>query len=106
MSPENLKVTEVDKIEVDLDESITDATHEILRLDNGAEGMFVKPGGLDETKTHPMVVLIHGGPFGSANWHMFTKSRSVLLMQGFCLLILNYRGSTGYGEDSMNSLLG
>jgi len=68
--------------------------------------MFVKPGGLDETKTHPMIVLLHGGPFGSANWHMFTKSRTVLLMQGFCLLIVNYRGSTGYGQDALNSLMG
>ena len=30
----------------------------------------------------------------------------MLLMQGYCILAINYRGSTGYGEDSMNSLLG
>ncbi len=28
------------------------------------------------------------------------------MMQGYALLILNYRGSTGYGEDFLNSLLG
>ena len=28
------------------------------------------------------------------------------MMQGFCLLIVNFRGSTGYGEDMLNSLLG
>ncbi len=30
----------------------------------------------------------------------------MLLMQGFCLLIVNFRGSIGYGETSLNSLLG
>jgi len=30
----------------------------------------------------------------------------MLLMQGYCILAINFRGSTGYGEDSMNSLLG
>ena len=28
------------------------------------------------------------------------------MMQGFCLLIVNYRGSIGYGEDSLNTLIG
>jgi len=27
-------------------------------------------------------------------------------MQGYCLLVMNYRGSLGYGEDTLNSLLG
>ena len=29
-----------------------------------------------------------------------------MLMQGLCLLIVNFRGSTGYGEDFLNSLVG
>ncbi len=53
-----------------------------------------------------MIVLIHGGPFSDAQWNAHLKTRNILLMQGFCLLIPNYRGSSGYGEDSMNSLLG
>lgn len=30
----------------------------------------------------------------------------MLLLQGYCLLIVNFRGSIGYGEDFMNSLIG
>lgn len=37
---------------------------------------------------------------------MFLRSRPLLLAQGYCLLLVNYRGSLGYGEDCLNSLLG
>lgn len=30
----------------------------------------------------------------------------MLMMQGFTLLIVNFRGSIGFGEDNLNSLLG
>ena len=30
----------------------------------------------------------------------------MLLIQGYCLLIVNYRGSIGYGEIFLNTLLG
>jgi acylaminoacyl-peptidase len=32
--------------------------------------------------------------------------RQYLLLQGYCLLIVNFRGSIGYGGNAMNSLLG
>jgi len=113
---ENLGVTEIERnvISVKKDPAFAEefekvvggASHEILRLENGAEAMFIRPGGLDQDKTHPMIVQLHGGPFGSAAWHMFSKTRTIFLMQGFCLLIVNFRGSTGYGENQLNSLLG
>lgn len=28
------------------------------------------------------------------------------MLQGYCLLIVNYRGSTGYGKDFLDSLPG
>ena len=53
-----------------------------------------------------MLVIIHGGPFGCGPQDMFLQMRTFFLLQGYSLLILNYRGSTGYGEDFLNSLLG
>ena len=53
-----------------------------------------------------MLTVIHGGPFSSAYYQMFLRSRPLLLAQGYCLLLVNYRGSLGYGEDTLNSLLG
>ena len=37
---------------------------------------------------------------------MFLMMRQYLLLQGYCLLIVNFRGSIGYGGNAMNSLLG
>jgi len=37
---------------------------------------------------------------------MFLIQRNFLLLQGYSLLIVNYRGSTGYGKDFLDSLLG
>ena len=53
-----------------------------------------------------MITLIHGGPFSASPYHLFLLTRNLYLMQGYCILIVNYRGSIGYGEDSLNSLLG
>jgi acylaminoacyl-peptidase len=53
-----------------------------------------------------MVVIIHGGPFGASPYQMFLLMRQYFLLQGCCLLIVNFRGSVGYGRDLMNSLLG
>jgi len=37
-------------------ETVTEAKMELLRLENGAEGMFIMPGNLDKTKKHPLIV--------------------------------------------------
>jgi acylaminoacyl-peptidase len=87
-------------------EKVGQATTNLLRLENGAEALFVKPGGLDSAKRYPMVVLLHGGPFSGSYWSMYSKAKSMLLMQDFCLLIVSYRGTLGYGENLMNTLLG
>ena len=78
----------------------------MISLENGAEAMFYRPGDLDETKKHPMLVLLHGGPFSDAPFHAFSAEKARFLLQGYCLLIVNYRGSIGYGEDFLNTLLG
>ena len=68
--------------------------------------MFIRAGDLDPNKKHPMLLLIHGGPFASAPYHIFGGMRMSLLLQGYCLLIINYRGSLGFGEDCLNTLIG
>jgi len=72
---------------------------QIISLENGAEAYFLKPHGLDPNKRHPMLVMLHGGPFSSMPYHHFTIIRSLMLLKGYNLLLVSYRGSIGYGLD-------
>ncbi|XP_049920816.1 S9 family peptidase isoform X1 [Epinephelus moara] len=72
-------------------------------LDFGA--VLVKPSRpLHEAKI-PLVVFIHGGPHSQfpAVWNSTTAGLAKL---GFAVLMVNYRGSTGFGQDSILSLIG
>ncbi|KAM9350631.1 acylamino-acid-releasing enzyme [Symphorus nematophorus] len=72
-------------------------------LDFGA--VLVKPSHpLHEAKI-PLVVFIHGGPHSQfpAEWNNTTAGLAKL---GLAVLMVNYRGSTGFGQDSILSLIG
>ncbi|XP_038150004.1 S9 family peptidase isoform X2 [Cyprinodon tularosa] len=72
-------------------------------LDFGA--VLVKPSRpACESKT-PLVVSIHGGPHSQfpAEWN---STSAGLVELGFAVLMVNYRGSTGFGQDSILSLIG
>ncbi|OLZ08768.1 S9 family peptidase [Sulfobacillus thermosulfidooxidans] len=51
----------------------------------------------------PMVVLLHGGPTGQA-FMMFCAQAQFLATRGFAVLLVNHRGSTGYGKAYRESL--
>ncbi|XP_071696534.1 acylamino-acid-releasing enzyme-like isoform X2 [Rutidosis leptorrhynchoides] len=53
----------------------------------------------------PMIVILHGGPHG-VSLSSFSKSLGFLASVGYSLLIVNYRGSIGFGEEALQSLLG
>ncbi|XP_069549958.1 acylamino-acid-releasing enzyme isoform X3 [Brachyistius frenatus] len=72
-------------------------------LDFGA--FLVKPSHPQRETRVPLVVLIHGGPHSQspAEWNCTTAG---LVKLGFAVLMVNYRGSTGFGQDSILSLIG
>ncbi|XP_042029120.1 acylamino-acid-releasing enzyme 1-like isoform X3 [Salvia splendens] len=54
----------------------------------------------------PLVVFLHGGPH-TVSLASFSKSLAFLSSLGYSLLIVNYsRGSLGFGEEALQSLLG
>ena len=52
----------------------------------------VEPGG-----RHPLIAMIHGGPHGQQG-PAFNAKAQVYAAHGFAVLMVNYRGSTGYGQ--------
>lgn len=61
------------------------------------EAFLTKPLDLDPAAKHPMIVAIHGGPHGQQG-RQFTLKAQVYAARGFATLMVNYRGSTGYGQ--------
>ena len=53
---------------------------DIIKLENGAEALFLRAGDLDGSKKHPMITLLHGGPFAASPFHMFLPLRNYFLL--------------------------
>lgn len=52
-----------------------------------------------------MIVVLHGGPHCVSTSH-FSKTLAFLSSIGYNLLMVNYRGSLGFGEEALQSLPG
>jgi acylaminoacyl-peptidase len=59
----------------------------------------------DENWKSPVVYFIHGGP-NSLIEKMFLLAQVIFLAHGYSVLVINYPGSTGYGQDYLSSLSG
>jgi dipeptidyl aminopeptidase/acylaminoacyl peptidase len=70
----------------------------------GAEGtrvqaMLIRPPDFDSTKKYPLVVVLHGGPQTmSSNAWGYRWNQQVFSAAGYVSLMINRRGSTGYGQ--------
>ncbi|KAL3828737.1 hypothetical protein ACJIZ3_017539 [Penstemon smallii] len=53
----------------------------------------------------PLIVMLHGGPH-TVTLSSFSKPLAFLCSLGYSMLIVNYRGSLGFGEEALQSLLG
>jgi dipeptidyl aminopeptidase/acylaminoacyl peptidase len=72
-----------------------------------AHGLFYEPAGDRFTSTGkpPVVLLIHGGPTGQAV-AAWSPNSQFFATRGWAVLVVNYRGSTGYGREYMLKLRG
>jgi len=71
---------------------------------DGAEGtkvqaMLIRPPKFDAAKKYPLLVLLHGGPqtMWSNAWG-YRWNAEVFSASGYVTLMINRRGSTGYGQ--------
>ncbi|MFP3939741.1 MAG: S9 family peptidase [Thermoanaerobaculia bacterium] len=65
------------------------------------QGWIVTPPGFDPSRTYPLILEIHGGPFANygARW---SAEAQLYAAAGYTVLYTNPRGSTGYGEEFGN----
>ncbi|KNA08562.1 hypothetical protein SOVF_161600 [Spinacia oleracea] len=72
---------------------------------NPIEAIFVSSKTEQNESCNPLIVVLHGGPH-SVSTTGFSKSLAFLSSIGYNLLIVNYRGSLGFGEEAVQSLPG
>ena len=78
----------------------------------GAEGdevyaWLVKPVDFDPDKKYPVAFIIHGGPQGSSsnNFH-YRWNPQIYAAAGFATLMVDFHGSTGYGQEFTDAIRG
>jgi dipeptidyl aminopeptidase/acylaminoacyl peptidase len=71
------------------------------------EGFLVKPPGFDANKKYPMKFLIHGGPQGmwGEEWS-YRWNAELFAADGYLVVMINPRGSTGYGQAFIDGING
>ncbi len=77
---------------------------------DACSGILELPAGYDRATGDPLplVLEIHGGPTASTRYRLrlWIYGRAVMPANGYALLSVNYHGSTGYGDEFMEKLIG
>ncbi|WP_037061453.1 alpha/beta hydrolase family protein [Pseudoxanthomonas suwonensis] len=70
-------------------------------------GYVVKPWNYEEGKRYPVAFLIHGGPQGSfGNGWSYRWNPQTYAGQGYAVVMIDFHGSTGYGQAFTDSISG
>lgn len=65
-------------------------------------GWIVRPDG---PGPHPVLLMIHGGPFTQYGWRLFDEAQ-VYAGAGYAIVMGNPRGSSGYGQTHGTAIIG
>jgi dipeptidyl aminopeptidase/acylaminoacyl peptidase len=70
-------------------------------------GFLLKPPFFDPAQKYPLVMLLHGGPQGSwlDEFH-YRWNAPMFAAQGYAVALINFHGSTGYGQAFTDSISG
>jgi dipeptidyl aminopeptidase/acylaminoacyl peptidase len=71
------------------------------------QGFMIKPPGFDPAKKYPLKFLIHGGPQGAwGNSWTYRWNAELFAANGYVVVMINFHGSTGYGQKFTDSISG
>ena len=105
------EATRLTAVNADALSEIEMAAYEQFRFE-GADGDTVygyvfRPVGFEEGETYPVALLIHGGPQGSfgEGWS-YRWNPQTYAAQGHGVVIVDFHGSRGYGQDFVDSING
>jgi len=75
-----------------------------IRARDGLElvSYLSRPRGTPPAARLPMVLLVHGGPWGRDVWGLY-PDHQWLANRGYAVLSVNFRGSTGFGKAFVNA---
>jgi dipeptidyl aminopeptidase/acylaminoacyl peptidase len=71
------------------------------------QGFLIRPPGFDASKKYPLKFLIHGGPQGAwgDSWS-YRWNAELFAANGYVVVMINPRGSTGYGQAFVDGVNG
>jgi dipeptidyl aminopeptidase/acylaminoacyl peptidase len=71
------------------------------------QGLLIRPPGFDPAKKYPVKFLIHGGPQGAwgDSWS-YRWNPELFAANGYVVVMINPRGSTGYGQAIVDGVNG
>jgi dipeptidyl aminopeptidase/acylaminoacyl peptidase len=71
------------------------------------QGFLLRPPGFDEAQKYPVKFLIHGGPQGAwGNAWSYRWNPELMAAPGYVVVMINPRGSTGYGQAFIDGVNG
>jgi dipeptidyl aminopeptidase/acylaminoacyl peptidase len=71
------------------------------------QGFLIKPPGFDPAKKYPLKFLIHGGPQGAwGDAWSYRWNAELFAANGYVVVMINPRGSTGYGQAFVDGVNG
>ena len=71
------------------------------------QGFLIRPPGFDATKKYPVKFLIHGGPQGAwGDAWSYRWNAELFAANGYVVVMINPRGSTGYGQAFVDGVNG
>jgi dipeptidyl aminopeptidase/acylaminoacyl peptidase len=71
------------------------------------QGFITRPPGFDASKKYPLKFLMHGGPQGAFgdSWS-YRWNAELFAANGYVVVMINFRGSTGYGQAVVDGVNG